>query len=104
MVYYSQQNAIGGMHMLKMPMEEFIEEVKAEIGGYEELGEAKATEWEQRFLAWINNPKSKKKNVEEVKGKRIYVLEDESDLFQIADAYFAAVDAEQEEEYWAKWE
>jgi hypothetical protein len=90
--------------MIKMPIEEFLEEVKAEIIGYEELGEEKAKEWEQHFLGWLNNGTKNKKNIEEKNGEKVYIMKDESELFKIVDMYLAAVDAGEEQDYWAEWE
>lgn len=87
--------------MIKMPIEDFIEEVKAEIVGYEELGEEKALQWEKNFLSLVNS--GKKQNIEDKKGKKFYILEDEAELFKIVDMYLAAVDSGEEKEYWEKW-
>lgn len=89
--------------MLKIPIEEFIEEIKSEIIGYEELGEEKAMEWENHFLSLVNKFSSIIKNIEEKNGKKYYLLEDEAEFFKIADMYLAAVDAGEEEKYWKNW-
>ncbi|HOA81633.1 MAG TPA: hypothetical protein PKK61_11325 [Defluviitaleaceae bacterium] len=89
--------------MLKIPLEDFVEEIKSEIIGYEELGEEKAREWENKFLSLVNEAKSVTKNIEEEDGKKYYLLEDESEIFRIVDMYLAAVDTGEEKEYWEKW-
>lgn len=88
--------------MIKMPVEDFIYEVKEEILSYEELGEAKANEWEKNFKAWLNNDKINKKKVKTIKDKLYYMLDDESDIFDIADLYYSAVEQKKEEDYWKK--
>lgn len=88
--------------MIKMPVEDFIYEVKEEILSYEELGEAKANEWEKNFKAWLSNDKINKKNVKTIKDKLYYMLDDESDIFDIADLYYSAVEQKKEEDYWKK--
>ena len=89
--------------MIKMPIEDFVEEVKAEIVGYEELGEEKALQWETKFLSLVNSGEKLRKNIESKNGKKFYILEDEAELFKIVDMYLAAVDQGEEKEYWEKW-
>ncbi|HOQ16060.1 MAG TPA: hypothetical protein PLL17_02490 [Defluviitaleaceae bacterium] len=89
--------------MLKIPIEDFIEEIKAEIMSYEELGEKKALEWEKNFISLIHEKDKLIKNIEEENGKKYYCLEDESELFRIVDMYLAAVDSGEEKEYWERW-
>ena len=81
-------------------MLDLIDEVKAEIIGYEELGEEKALEWEARFCAIVERPNYKKFHIKERDGTKYFELKDESDIFSIADNYFAAVDTNEEEKYW----
>lgn len=88
--------------MIKMPIDDFIFEVKEEILSYEELGEKKAEEWETNFKAWLNNDKIKKKNIKLNNDKVYYMLDDESDIFGIADLYYSAVEQKKEEDYWKK--
>ncbi len=94
--------------MLKMELEEFVEEVKAEMYGYEEIQEAQIVDFEKRFRAWVENKKAQgKKN----KNDRIkfspnsitIMLKDESDLFKIVDRYLAAVVDEEIKQYWENW-
>ncbi|MBM7684795.1 hypothetical protein [Defluviitalea raffinosedens] len=90
--------------MVKMPLEDFIEEVKSEIIGYEELGEEKALEWEQKFLSLVNDGAKSIPNIEVKNGKKFYQLEDESEIFKIVDMYLAAADSGEEQDYWKKWD
>jgi len=90
--------------MIELPVEDFIEEIKAEVIGYEELGEEKAVFWEQQFKRWLQNPTgSYKKIVKQKQGKTYIALKDESELFGFIDQYLVAVDAEEEDKYWAAW-
>ncbi len=90
--------------MIKLEIEEFIFEVKDEILSYEELGEEYADRWEQEFLAWLKNDKIKKKNVKTDKGNTYFLIDDESEIFDIADEYYYAVDANKIDEYWKKFQ
>lgn len=88
--------------MIKMPVEDFIFEVREEILSYEELGEKKADEWEKQFRMWLKDDKLKKKNVKISGDKVYYLIGDESEVFDIADLYFSAVEQKKEDEYWKK--
>lgn len=86
--------------MIKLPIEEFIFEVREEILCYEELGEAKAAQWEENFRRWLSDAGIKKKNIR----KECYCIQDESEIFDIADEYFKAVEEKREEDYWKKFQ
>ncbi len=47
--------------MLKMELEEFIEEVKAEMYGYEEIAESQIVDFEKHFRSWVKNKKAQNK-------------------------------------------
>ncbi len=86
--------------MIKMSVKELVFEVKEEILCYEQLGVAKADQWEKGFNLWLNNKNIKKKNIVEKNGINYYCIEDESAIFDIADEYLEAVENNREEEYW----
>lgn len=90
--------------MIKLEIEDFIFEVKDEILSYEELGEEYADKWEKDFLAWLNNDQIKKKNIKKEKGNVYYLINDESEIFDIADEYYYAVDENKIQEYWKKFQ
>lgn len=90
--------------MIKLEIEEFIFEVKDEILSYEELGQEQADMWELNFLRWLKNDNIKKKNVKIEKGNTYYLIDDESEIFDIADEYYYAVDANKIDEYWKKFQ
>ena len=86
--------------MLKLPIEEFIEEIKAEISSYEDLGEEKALEWEKKFLQLSEADLINKKICKNTGGNCIITIADESELFQYADNYWASIDSDEENKYW----
>ncbi len=86
--------------MIKLEIEEFIFEVKDEILSYEELGKEYAKKWEESFLKWLNNDKIKKKNIKKQNNQTFYLIDDESEIFDIADKYYYAVEENKINEYW----
>lgn len=89
--------------MFILPQEEFIEEVKAEMAGYEEITESLREDWLNRFKKYITKKNLKDKRVS-AKGQNISIkLQDESELFSIVDKYFAAIENEDLERYWQDW-
>lgn len=90
--------------MIKLEIEEFIFEVKDEILSYEELGKEYADKWEQEFLAWLKDEKVKKKNIKKEKNTTYYLIDDESEIFDIADQYYYAVEDNKIDEYWRKFQ
>lgn len=90
--------------MIKMIIEDFIYEIKEEILSYEELGEKKASDWEKDFMNWLENSEIKKKNIKEISGKKYYIIKDESQIFDIVDEYYNAVEQKNEKKYWEKFQ
>lgn len=82
--------------MFTLLIEELIDEVKSELYVFDELDENKIIEWEAKFNALL--PKKKFKSIK-ILGEEIG-LEDEADIFRMADDYFSAVENDEEEEYW----
>ena len=88
--------------MLKLSLEEFKEEVKAEMYGYEEIEELLIDRWFKTLDAFIKA--GKKSSILKYKDKEIMVeLKDESDLFMIVDRYLAAVVNEELDKYYTDW-
>lgn len=86
---------------MKIEIEEFIEEVKANIICYEDLGEQGALKWEKEFRKWLGNKKiNKKRSVKEDKGKQYFVIKDEGEVMEVADSYYDAVEEKNEKKYW----
>lgn len=90
--------------MIKIEIEEFLFEVKDEILSYEELCEEKADEWEKYFLSWLKNDNIKKKNIKIEKGITYYIIDDESQIFDIADEFYYAVKENKVLDYWKKFQ
>ncbi len=90
--------------MIKLPINEFIFEVKEEILSYEELGEKKADEWEKNFIKWLEDENIKKKYVKGNGEKKFYEIKDESVIFEIADEYYDSVLQKKEDLYWSKFQ
>lgn len=88
--------------MLRLGYDEFIEEVKAEMYGYEEIGEVNVTKWLDTLNEFV---KAKKKStIFTYKGEAVeVVLKDEADLFMIVDRYLAAVVNEELNKYYTNW-
>lgn len=88
--------------MLVLPIEEFKEEIKAEMYGYEELEEPLIERWFSVFDKYL---KGKKKNeLIDYSGETVRIkLKDESDLFMMVDRYLAAVVNEEIEAYFVDW-
>ncbi|MBS4960812.1 MAG: hypothetical protein KHZ62_08355 [Clostridiales bacterium] len=80
---------------MKLTIEELIEEVKDEICCYEELGEKGANQWEKEFLTWAQT---------NMKGKKNFTIQDESEIFEIADSYYDAVLENNVKGYWKEFQ
>ncbi|GKX30839.1 hypothetical protein SH1V18_33190 [Vallitalea longa] len=93
--------------MIKLEMEEFIEEIKAEMYGYEEIEESQINEWESKFRAFImqeNKKKTKNNRIKFGPNSIIIELKDETDIFKIADKYLVAVVNNEVDKYWVDWQ
>lgn len=93
--------------MIKLEMEEFIEEIKAEMYGYEEIEESMINDWESRFRAWLIKVKDKKIKNDRIKcgPNSIKVeLKDETDIFKIVDKYLVAVAHNEIDKYFTDWQ
>lgn len=86
--------------MIKMPIIDFIEEVKAELFGYEEITEEKVLEWENKFNYLLERDKIKSLKIKKESIRQVVFLKDESEVFQIADGFFMAIVDDDEESYW----
>lgn len=90
--------------MLKLEIDEFLFEVKDEIMSYEELGLEHASLFEKNFLKWLDNNNIKKKNIKNIKDKKYYTIDDESEIFDIADEYYTAYEQGKLAEFWSKFQ
>lgn len=82
---------------MKLKIEDFIFEVKEELLCYDEIGENGAENWAKEFRKWCADDSIKKKNV--LNGK-YFKIDDESEIFDIADEYLEAVENNSIKEYW----
>lgn len=88
--------------MLKLSFEDFKEEVKAEMYGYEEIDEAAIEKWFGTLESFVG--KKKKSSVFTYKDSEVKVsLKDESDLFMIVDRYLAAIVNDELDKYYTDW-
>lgn len=85
--------------MIKMEIEDFVFEVREELICYDEVGEVGADKWENGFRKWLAS-EGAKKNIVEQKGKKYYSIEDESEIFAIADEYLEALENNSIDSYW----
>jgi len=85
--------------MFKIELEDFLEEIKAELFSYDELSEEDILAWEEKFLSLFNDGKlnSLKTSITPIKE---ISLEDETDIFQIADGFIVAMMNDEVAEYW----
>lgn len=82
---------------------DFIEEVKAEMAGYEEIEKELIDQWVDTFNKYLKRKNLKDKHII-VKGDNVSIkLDDESELFKIVDKFYAAVENEDLDAYWTDW-
>ncbi|MBR6400001.1 MAG: hypothetical protein IKS17_02095 [Firmicutes bacterium] len=87
------------MAKIKLETEDFIFEVTEELVCYDEIGREGADKWAEGFRKWLNDGR-KKTNVAVSKDKTYFVIEDEGEIFDIADEYLDAVENGRIDEYW----
>lgn len=84
---------------LKLEIEDLIYEVSEELLCYDEIGEEGAKKWAEDFRVWLADGR-KKQNVVQKGDKTYFVIEDEGEIFDIADEYLEAVENGSVKEYW----
>ena len=88
--------------MFRLSYDEFKEEVKAEMYGYEEISEEAIEKWFTTLEAFVGA--KKKSSIFKYSKDGVQVdLKDESDLFMIVDRYLAAIVNEDLTKYYADW-
>jgi hypothetical protein len=90
--------------MFKISLEDFKEEIKAEMYGYEEIEESLIEKWFNVFNEYIDEKKDKKNRISYKANSVTINLKDESDIFKIVDNFFAAVENEELENYWSSFQ
>lgn len=91
------------MAKIKLEIDDFIYEVREELLCYEEIGEKGADVWAADFKKWLDDGR-KKENIAVSGGKTYFVIEDEAEIFDIADEYLEAVENNSVAEYWKKFQ
>lgn len=89
--------------MFKLTKDEFIEELRAEIAGYDEITEEHEDDFISRILQYIEAEKSKNKRISTDTNSIIIQLDDETDVFEIVDQYLIAIIDNEVDLYWANW-
>lgn len=87
------------MSKIKLETEDFIYEVTEELVCYDEIGREGADKWAECFRKWLSDGK-KKKNIVKSGDKTYFVIDDEGEIFDIADEYLTAVENGNISEYW----
>lgn len=88
--------------MLRLSLEEFKEEVKAEMYGYEEIEKSAIDKWFKTLDSFL--AAKKKSSIFKYKNGDVMVeLKDESDLFMVVDRYLAAIVNEDLDKYFTDW-
>ena len=87
------------MAKIKLDTEDFIFEVTEELVCYEEIGRDGADKWADGFRSWLSDGR-KKKNIVKNGDKTYFVIDDEGEIFDIADEYLNAVENNNITEYW----
>ncbi len=87
------------MAKIKLDTEDFIFEVTEELVCYEEIGRDGADKWADGFRSWLSDGR-KKKNIVNSGDKTYFVIDDEGEIFDIADEYLNAVENNNITEYW----
>ena len=81
---------------MKMELREFVEEVKEELLCYEDMTQEQVKNWEEGFADWAKRTK----RIRDEKGKRYLTIRDESEIFEIADSYYDAIQDGTLKRYW----
>lgn len=87
---------------MKLEITELIEAVKDELLCIEGVDESLADKWESEFYIWLQDEKKSKKDVMEQKGKKYFRIQDEDEIFEMADSYLEAIEEGQIKRYWEK--
>ncbi|WZL82283.1 hypothetical protein QBE53_04055 [Vallitaleaceae bacterium 9-2] len=87
--------------MFTLDKVDFIEEIKAEMAGYEEITKEHIDDWVEKFEEYVKKQKNKKLIKQ---GQKVQVnLDDEAELFKIVDRYLVAIENEEIDAYWQDW-
>lgn len=88
--------------MFKLPLEDFKEEIKAEMYGYEEITDDYIKQWFEVFDNYVR-AKKKSEHLSYTDNRVEVEFKDESDLFMIVDSYLAAITNNEISDYFTNW-
>lgn len=86
--------------MLKISKEDLMEELTAELMGYEEIPQEYVEDFRNRLEKYFEQRKGKKNRINYTTNSITIKLKDETEIFAIADIYYTAVVNEEIDEYW----
>ena len=89
--------------MIKFSKEEFIEEITAELYGYEDITQEHREVFLTRLDAYIEDQKGKNKRISNQANSITIKMEDETELFGLIDKYLVAIVHDELEDYWKDW-
>lgn len=89
--------------MLKLTKEEFVEELRNEIAGYDEITGEEEDDFISRIEKYIDKEKGKNKRISMGTNSIIIQLNDETELFEMVDQYLVALLDDEVDLYWANW-
>jgi len=98
---YFMQREETKENSMKLPIEEFIENVKEELLCYEDMAEL-FPKWEQEFQIWLDKNKGKHKDIVVEKGSTFFKINDEEEIFEVAESYLDALEEGSVKLYWEK--
>ncbi|MDD3393327.1 MAG: hypothetical protein PHG19_01620 [Anaerotignum sp.] len=86
---------------MKLAIEELIENVKDELLCYEDMEQA-VQQWEKDFRNWLEKHKGNHKDIVMEQGGVFFKINDEEEIFEIANSYMDAMDEGSVKQYWEK--
>ncbi|WP_352400233.1 hypothetical protein [Anaerotignum sp.] len=86
---------------MKLTIEELIENVKDELLCYENMEEP-TQRWEDEFRSWVERNKDRNKDLVVEHGGVFFKIQDEEEIFEIANSYMDALDEGSVKQYWEK--
>lgn len=89
--------------MIKLSKDEFIEELIAEVEGYEEITDEQKKVFIDRVILAIETSSENNNRISKKANSISIQLEDESELFDMVDRYYAAIMNEELDLYWENW-
>jgi uncharacterized membrane protein len=85
--------------MIKLTKEEFIEEINAELMGYEEISSEHIKQFMSTLNTYFDNKKGKKERISYKANSVVIHLKDECEIFDMADNYLSAIVNDEVQKY-----